>query len=185
MIYLMRHGKDYEEYVGGWSDISLTEKGKNKVEKNALWIKDNLKIKKIVSSDIKRAEETALILKDILGLDYELSDMLREQNKGDLNGKLKSSLNDYEKDLIENQKIDTIFPNGERLIDLYNRIKDNIDYFKSLDDDTLIVTHRGVINMFYYLFNDIELDMDKKRFNVKHASIHVIDFNNNQIRRVK
>ena len=185
MIYLMRHGNDYEEYVGGWSNISLTDKGRKKVKKNALWIKDNLKIKKIISSDIKRAKETTDILKTILDLDYELCDILREQNKGDLNGKLKSTLSDSEKDLIENQKIDTMFPNGERLLDLYNRIKDNINYFKSLPDDTLIVTHRGVINMFYYLFNDIELDMDKKQFNVKHASIHVIDFNNNLIRRIK
>ena len=27
MIYLMRHGQDNEDYIGGWSDLSLIEKG--------------------------------------------------------------------------------------------------------------------------------------------------------------
>ena len=32
MIYFMRHGEDLKGYVGGWSDVPLTEKGKRKVE---------------------------------------------------------------------------------------------------------------------------------------------------------
>lgn len=185
MIYLIRHGKDNKDYIGGWSDISLIDKGRKKIEKNAYWIKDNLKIKKIISSDIKRAHETAEIISSILNIDYELTSLLREQNKGLLNGKLKSNLTEKERNLINYQTIDTLFPNGERLTDLYNRVKDNMEYFKNLEDDTLIITHRGVINMFYYIFNDIPLDMDKKKFNVKCGSIHEIDFNNKTIRRIK
>jgi broad specificity phosphatase PhoE len=60
-----------------------------------------------------------------------------------------------------------------------------MDYFESIDDDTLIITHRGVINMFYYIFNDINLDMDKKKFDVTHGSIHEIDLKNKKIRRIK
>lgn len=185
MIYLIRHGKDDKNYIGGWSNISLTDKGKKKIEKNSYWVKDNLKIKKIISSDIKRAEETAKIISSILNIDYKLSSFLREQNKGLLNGKLKENLTEKEKELINYQTIDTLFPNGERLTDLYKRIKNNMEYFKNIEDNTLIVTHRGVINMFYYIFNDIPLDMDKKRFNVKFGSIHEINFNNRTIKRIK
>ena len=53
------------------------------------------------------------------------------------------------------------------------------------EDDSLIVTHRGVINVFYYLFNDIPLDMDKNKFKVKHLSIHEVDIKNKTIRRIK
>lgn len=185
MIYLMRHGNDYKEFIGGWSNISLTDKGKKKVKENALWIKNNLKIEKIISSDIKRAQETSEIVKDVLKIDYELSNLLREQNKGDLNGKPKSELTTEEKELIENQKIDTEFINGERLIDLYERIKKNLNFFKTLEDNTLIITHRGVINMFYYLLRNIDLDMDKEKFDVDFASIHELDFENNTIKRIK
>ena len=30
MIYLLRHGLDDEEYIGGWSDVGLTFEGKVK-----------------------------------------------------------------------------------------------------------------------------------------------------------
>ncbi len=33
-----------------------------------------------------------------------------------------------------------------------------------IEDGTLLVTHRGVINMIYLILNNIELDMDKKQF---------------------
>ncbi len=185
MIYLMRHGKDDERYVGGWSKASILEEGKNKIISNAYWIKDNLKIKKIISSDIKRAVETSKIVGDILNIKVSKSSLLREQNKGRLNGKLKEKLSENDKNLLINQKIDTIFPEGESLIDLYERVQNNMDYFESIDDDTLIITHRGVINMFYYIFNDINLDMDKKKFDVTHGSIHEIDLKNKKIRRIK
>ena len=42
-------------------------------------------------------------------------------------------------------------------------------------DDTLIITHRGVINMFYYILRNIPLDMDKKKFKVDVASVHALD----------
>lgn len=32
MIYLLRHGLDDENYIGGWSDISLTEEGIKQVQ---------------------------------------------------------------------------------------------------------------------------------------------------------
>ena len=51
-------------------------------------------------------------------------------------------------------------------------------------DNTLLVTHRGVINMFYYLLNNEKLDMNKKRFNVDHASIHKLDLKNMKNERI-
>lgn len=185
MIYLIRHGEDDESYIGGWSNVGLTEKGKKQVKIISLWINENLNIKKIISSDIKRSIETAEIISETIKVNYSTDKFLREQNKGDLNGKKIDFLSEKEKKLKQEQKIDTIYPNGETLIDLYNRIKNNLSYFSKLDDDTLIVTHRGVINMLYYILNNISLDMNKKRFNVAHASIHELDIKNKLIRRIK
>lgn len=47
MIYLMRHGQDDETYVGGWSDVSLILEGEKEVFSSALWMKENLQIKKL------------------------------------------------------------------------------------------------------------------------------------------
>ena len=74
------------------------------------------------------------------------------------------------------------YPNGESMLDLYIRMKIFLDNFK--DDNVLLVTHRGVINMFYYILNDVMIDMDKEKFGVVHGSIHEMDKNKKLIRRI-
>ncbi len=185
MIYLMRHGQDDENYIGGWSDVSLIPDGVRDVNNQSLWIKDNLKINKIVCSNVLRAKETAEIVNSYLNTDIMYSDDLREQNKGLLNGILKESIKDSYPNYYKGVGIDVRYPNGESLRDLYNRMKIYINKVMEMDDDTLIITHRGVINMFYYILNGIPLDNDKKRFNVETASIHELDKVNKLIKRIK
>lgn len=185
MLYLLRHALDDERYVGSWSDLSILDSEKEKIKKQAEYIKNNLNIRHIYSSDIKRALETAAIIGKELNIEVQEDKNLREQNKGTLTGKLKESLSEKEKDLLENQQVDTKYENGESLRDLYKRITSYIDKMNNYEDNSLIVTHRGVINMIYYYFNNIPLDMDKNKFNVDHISIHEMDIENKKIRRIK
>lgn len=69
------------------------------------------------------------------------------------------------------------------MIDLYKRMWCFLEKIK-LYDDVLLVTHRGVINMFYYILLDEKLDMNKEKFNVSHASIHEMDIEKKLIRRI-
>ena len=184
MIYLMRHGQDDESFIGGWSDVSLIDSGKKDVKNTAEWIRDNLHIKSIQCSDVNRAIETAKIVSETIGVPYTLNSNLREQNKGKLNGVLKDkayALYPEYKDV----EVDTVFPEGESLRDLYNRIKDYIDEIMKFEDDTLIITHRGVINMIYYILNNKDVDMNKKQFGVETASVHELDNKNKTVRRIK
>lgn len=186
MIYLMRHGQDDENYIGGWSDGNLLDEGRKQVSDTSWWIKNNLKIKKIICSDIKRALETAKIVSEILDVPYEVNAMLREQNKGLLNGMLKDKAHlEYLEFLGENVTIDTVYPDGESLKDLYERVKKNLDVFLKFKDNTLLITHRGVINMLYFILNDISLNMDKKQFGVLPASVHELNKNNKSIKKVR
>ena len=89
------------------------------------------------------------------------------------------------KNYLKNVEVDVVFPGGESLEDLYERIKKNLAYFMNLDDDTLIITHRGVINMFYYLLEEKRLDMNKKQFGVTVASVHELDRFKQTIKRIK
>ena len=83
MIYLLRHGLDDERYIGGWSDVSLTPEGIEQVKNASEFLKTKSDmINKIISSDIKRARETALLVGDFLQKDIEYTDVLRELNKG-------------------------------------------------------------------------------------------------------
>ena len=69
------------------------------------------------------------------------------------------------------------------MLDLYKRMHEYLEKIKNLDN-VMLVTHRGVINMFYYLLNDIEPNMDKGMFNVVHGSVHEMDINKKLIRRI-
>ena len=63
MIYLLRHGLDDENYIGGWSDNSLTDIGIKQVEDTIKYMKiNNINFNKIYSSDIKRALETSSMI---------------------------------------------------------------------------------------------------------------------------
>lgn len=173
MIYLMRHGLDDETKIGGWSDVGLTLEGIKQV--NLAGKKNNdLEVNKIISSDVKRCQETSLIMQNYLDKQIFYDKRLREQSKGDLNGMNQLEAKNKYLDLLENITPMTVYPNGESLYDLYNRIKNLMPWILS-QDKTLIITHRGVINMIYYLLNNIDLDMNKTQFDVTHASIHELD----------
>jgi len=185
MIYLIRHGLDDERFIGGYSNVELTKEGIEQVHESGIWLKENVKnIDKIYTSDIKRAIQSADIINGYFNLEVEKIDCLRELNKGLLNGMDKELAKIYYPDYIEVNNINIKYPDGESMIDLYNRIKKilyNIDVF----DNCLLVTHRGVINMLYVLLNDEDLTMDKEKYGVVHASIHELDKINKKIRRIR
>ena len=184
MIYLLRHGLDDESFIGGWSDVDLISAGIKQVENTRDYIVDNkLLINNIISSDIKRAKTTANIVNDKLKLNITYDKDLRELDKGIYTGIKKILLSDKELNSISNYDIYDRYPNGESMYDLYERIKVLLEKIKD-KDKTLIVTHRGVINMIYYILNEINLDMNKERFDVTHASLHELDINKKLIRRI-
>lgn len=186
MIYLVRHGMDDESFVGGHSDISLTKEGIEEVNLLGQYIKDNLQIDKIYTSDVKRAVDTALIINCYLNLDLELDHNLRELNKGLLTGRKRSSLTKEELHNLETKDVYEKIMGGESMYDLYCRVKELYEsgYFESLDN-SLIVTHRGFINMLYFILNNEELSMDKKKYGVSHGSIHEFDQKNKVVRKVR
>ena len=185
MIYLMRHGQDDENFIGGWSDKSLTEAGIQEVKKKGLWLKENLKIEKIITSDILRAKQTALIIKQYLQVPLEIDPRLREQNKGVLNGLNRREAYHLYRDYLETKDVNKQFLEGESLRDLYERIKIYLKEILKEPENTLFITHRGVINMIYYILQNRKLDMNKKQFQVEVTSIHELDKAKKLIRRIK
>lgn len=185
MIYLLRHGLDDERYIGGHSAVDLIDEGIVQVSNSAIFIKDNLKINKIITSDVKRAVSSALIVKDALGEDipFEIDPCLRELDKGLLTGRLRSTLTEEEKLICAMKDINQRYPNGESMQDMYDRVKKLLDSDYFFDkNSSLIVTHRGIINMMYFIFNNEPLTMNKEKFGVSHASVHELDIENRKIK---
>lgn len=175
MIYLLRHGLDDETLIGGWSNVGLLKEGKKQVKQTIAFMKEhNIIFDKIYSSDIKRALETAYLVKEAYSVPMILEPRLRELDKGLLTGMPRKQAEILYPDYIENVGINVSYPNGESLLHLYKRQKEVLEWIMGLEK-VLIVTHRGPINMYYFYLNNETLTNDKKKFGVTHASFHELD----------
>ena len=137
-LVLLRHGQsqwNLENRFTGWKDIPLTEKGINEAHNAGLLLKkNNIKIDKVFSSVLQRANKTVeiaikssqiqnLYVNGILN--YEKDERLNERDYGDLVGLNKAETADKfgkEQVHIWRRSYDTPPPNGESLKDVVDRV---------------------------------------------------------------
>jgi len=126
-----------EKKATGWFPGELSQKGIEQAKALSEIIKDEY-FDIVISSDLKRAIDSAHI--DFSGRDIEILNdaRLREGNYGDYNGK-DSKLVDY------NTHISEAFPNGESLLDVEKRMRSFVSYLKENYDNkkVAIVAHRA------------------------------------------
>ena len=156
-LVLLRHGQsqwNLENRFTGWKDVPLTEKGVNEANNAGLLIKKNkIKIDKVFSSVLIRANKTAEIALKVSGLKnlfvdgkliYEKDQRLNERDYGDLVGLNKSETADKfgkEQVHIWRRSYDTPPPNGESLKDVVNRVS---PYFSEIIQP-LIINKKNVL----------------------------------------
>lgn len=135
-------------------------------------------IQKIISSDLKRAMQTANIINEELKLPIEYTEKLREMN----NGKIAGMLNEEAERLYPGLYFNTLeinekYPGGESPLEFYNRIKSNFEEIINENkefDNILLVTHSGVINIIYHIVKELDWTNKKKSFSIANTSIHRI-----------
>ena len=160
-LVLLRHGQsqwNLENKFTGWKDVPLTEKGINEANNAGLLLKkNNIKIDKVFSSVLERANKTAEIACKASQLDnlfvngmliYERDQRLNERDYGDLVGLNKSETADKfgkEQVHIWRRSFDTPPPNGESLKDVVDRVSpyftDKIQPLILDKKNVLIVAH--------------------------------------------
>ena len=137
-LVLLRHGQsqwNLENRFTGWKDVPLTEKGINEANNAGhLLKKHNIKIDKVFSSVLERANKTAEIAIKASEMEnlhkdgkliYEKDQNLNERDYGDLVGLNKTETADKfgkEQVHIWRRSYDTPPPNGESLKDVVDRV---------------------------------------------------------------
>ncbi len=182
-VLFIRHGKDDERYRGGWSSLDLIPEGKRQSKLLAEYLKENnseYRIRQIISSDLPRALTTARFIADELDLPVQKEIRLREMNNGELAGMLNDeAFERYPGLFFHSLKMNEPYPNGESPNDFYARIKNWFDKFitehKNADDNILVVTHGGVINIIYHLVNGMEWSNKSRSFGIASCSIHILN----------
>lgn len=183
-VYLIRHGKDDDRYRGGWANLGLIEEDEKQARQLADFLEKHQQeypISKIISSDLKRAVQTAEAIQKQLNIPMFLPDSWREMNNGDLAGMLNSvALEKYPGLFFNTLRMDECYPNGESPIDFFNRIKDTFcELLKDqTNDKAAIVTHSGVINIIYHIVKNLEWSNKNKSFPIKNVSLHVLEYEN-------
>ncbi len=182
-IIFVRHGKDDDNYRGGWSDLDLTPEGILQVENLAKHLNENknyYNISHIITSDLQRALSTAEIIANELNIPVLKDEKLREINNGNLAGMLNSKAEVFSPGLyFSSLDMNEKYPNGESPNEFYERIKIWFNNFlvehKNDTENIMIVTHGGVINIIYHIVNGIEWSNKNKSFKVDNCSLNILD----------
>mgnify|MGYP001225534790 FL=1 len=181
-LILIRHGEtiwNKEGRVQGLSDIELSDVGLNQARKLALSIQD-LNIKAIYSSPVKRAYQTAQIINEIHNAPIFLEPGLVEMDQGDFEGLTFQELKTCEKDFLQRWMKDpaaVTMPNGESLAGLQKRAWSVVANIIDKTEDALIVSHNFTIAAILCRIQNISLSQFRKVC-VGTASKTVVSFQN-------
>ena len=144
-IYIVRRGQTEENLqriLQGHMPGTLTEKGKEQVLKAAeLLFREGIKCTRLVSSDLKRAMDSAQIISDKLNLPIIPMEILRERDWGKFTGMSIAEATDK-------YRVDGkwVFPEGttETEEGIYERAnKALVELQKQFADETIIVVTHG------------------------------------------
>jgi len=149
-IFLIRHGQtDYNKNfkLQGRIDIELNRTGFNQSEILAKRL-STYGLKKIYTSDLKRAVQTAKVIEKHTGADVRLSPLLREIDMGDWQGldwdQIKQNYPKYYADWSQ-YATDMPYPGGECGNDVIKRFQTLIGQIEFSDANLAMVTHSGFI----------------------------------------
>lgn len=191
MIILVRHGEathHTQHLTGGWTDSDLTEAGRGQLhalaDKLAADFKGRSDKFRILTSDLKRAAESAAIIAARLGMEdcVERHGFLREKNNGRAAGMTESEAKAIYRPAATLKELNhRNYPGGETRKEFYDRCVKGICACADMEKENLIiVAHKGTIQniIFYWLGFDI-VDVNKYNFSVDilPASLTVLGVN--------
>ena len=150
-LLIARHGQTNWNLAGRWqstSDIALNAQGRNQAAQLAVLLKEaGYAPRRLISSPLSRARETAQILGEEVGCYVETESALTELDLGDFEGQLESDLRERDPIGYEAWREGCHLraaPGGETIHDVAARVG---QFVAGLDDhsgDILIVGHQGV-----------------------------------------
>ncbi len=161
-LILVRHAltvDNQKSRLSGHIDSSISEEGNEQIDKITNYLKD-FDIDKIYTTTSSRTKDTVKKLSELKSIEIIEKESLKEISFGDFEGLTFDEIKDkYPKefqDMIE-KGYEYKYPNGESLIDSYNRVCIELDNIISNNDDRtiLICSHGGTIrNIITYLISN-------------------------------
>jgi probable phosphoglycerate mutase len=149
LIYLVRHGEaitNVEKRISGRRLTGdLTPLGREQAARAGEWLQDK-GIERILHSPFARAEQTAQVINEGLGLRLEWVDGLREMDAGDLDGRTDGEAWEYFYSIYERWKRaepDARYPGGESHAEGFARFHAALMQVPT-EQTAALVTHGGI-----------------------------------------
>lgn len=161
-IYILRHGEITDiSSLAGHTDFKVTELGRQQM----IQASEKLKFGQCISSPLSRCLEFAQDLSQQLGVDLFVEPCVMEMNFGDWDGKKYDQLWQQPKPNIGDfwqQPFLCSPPNGESFAELTTRVETWWQKFvEHVEQDTLVVTHAGVIKCLLALTLSKDKDLEQ------------------------
>lgn len=164
-LVLIRHGQTEWNAIGRWqgqADPPLNETGRTQAHETALELRGQ-GIDALISSDLRRARQTAEIIGETLGLEVELEPRLREVNLGKWQGLYSDEIRarwPEEMRLWLERPLATRPPDGESIHELADRVLAAVNELaaRCADQRVGLVTHELPIAIIVTRVDGIPLD---------------------------
>lgn len=147
-FYLVRHGEskaNAQRLLAGWHDTSLSERGRSQAEDMAERLAF-YPVEVAHTSDLKRAAETAAFFEHRSGIRAAKNPALREIHMGKWEGVAFDDL-PQEDEVVQkwlSQDIDFVYPGGESVEDVVNRMVKCFRWLMSLPQNHIAVFGHGM-----------------------------------------
>lgn len=183
-IILLRHGESQGNFEGrhqGQADFPLTDRGRAQIQ--ALverWQAEGRQFDLITSSPLVRARETAQMIASALNSPLEFDALWMERDNGLMAGLSEEEVRDTLPQPSFIHPYQAVGQTGESQWELYLRAGTAVQsLFKHPPGDYLIVSHGGLLNMFFYAILGIspQPNFHGPRFRFTNSAFATLDYN--------
>ena len=182
-IYFLRHGETVASKIGGFcgtSDVELTPEGIIMAKDFAIAYQ-SVPWKAIFCSPMRRTIATAKPLCELIGMEMQLRDGLKEIDFGEWEGKTPAEVNKEFHDRYVRWQSEPGWnapPGGERAIDIARRSSEVIEEIEATypDGNVLIVAHKATIRIMLCSLLGIDVGRYRDRINMPVAAVSVLEF---------
>lgn len=149
MLVVVRHGQaegNTSHRFIGWLDVPLDALGRRQAQSVAARLA-GAGVTRVISSDILRARQTAEPLAELLGLEVELDERIREIGNGEWTGLLPTDIAARWPEMWERYitGTDVERPGGEQWADVRARVREAMTEFAADPTPTAVFTHGGPV----------------------------------------
>ena len=182
-LYFLRHGETVASKTGGFcgtSDVELTPEGQMMAKDFAVAY-SSLDWTAIFSSPMRRTIATAKPLCDLVGIEMQLRDGLKEINFGQWEGKTPAEVNlEFHDQYVRWQSEPgwNAPPGGERAINIARRSSEVIEEIEDTytDGNVLVVAHKATIRIILCSLLGIDVGRYRDRIDMPVAAVSIVEF---------